>query len=114
MLCGGQAEADEKQLISHRGSVISLCIINAILADRVDEILDHNEGDVVHLFVYSRGGSEVIYIIPTSDFFKQILHLAESGSYEEEYGQWVQALLLDEMRLRVILKQARAGLNKPH
>ena len=115
----GQIRADEKQVVSHQGSVVSLCLINANLADRLDEILDNYEGDVVHFYVYSRDGSsrdgsETLYIIPTSDFFKSILYLVESGSYEEEYEQWEQELLLDEMRLRVILKKARAGLNKPH
>jgi len=110
----GQIRADEKQVVSHQGSVVSLCLINANLADRLDEILDNYEGDVVHFYVYSRDGSETLYIIPTSDFFKLILYLVESGSYEEEYEQWEQELLLDEMRLRVILKEARAGLNKPH
>jgi len=110
----GQIRADEKQVVSHQGSVVSLCLINANLADRLDEILDNYEGDVVHFYVYSRDGSETLYIIPTSDFFKLILYLVESGSYEEEYEQWEQELLLDEMRLRVILKKARAGLNKPH
>ncbi|PJB16805.1 hypothetical protein CO116_01825 [Candidatus Falkowbacteria bacterium CG_4_9_14_3_um_filter_38_19] len=109
----GQIRADEKQVVSHQGSVVSLCLINANLADRLDEILDNYEGDVVHFYVYSRDGSETLYIIPTSDFFKSILYLVESGSYEEEYEQWEQELLLDEMRLRVILKKARAGLNKP-
>jgi len=104
----GQIRADEKQVVSHQGSVVSLCLINANLADRLDEILDNYEGDVVHFYVYSRDGSETLYIIPTSDFFKLILYLVESGSYEEEYEQWEQELLLDEMRLRVILKKGQS------
>ena len=104
----GQIRADEKQVVSHQGSVVSLCLINANLADRLDEILDNYEGDVLHFYVYSRDGSETLYIIPTSDFFKLILYLVESGSYEEEYEQWEQELLLDEMRLRVILKKGQS------